>query len=61
MTFLGFNIEKVTGNLIDEQTGKILKKEIMEPTLYRGQKTLFNGLEGQPGVNLSEKFEQLSR
>ena len=61
MTFLGFNIEKVTGNLIDEQTGKILKKQIMEPTLYPGQPTLYNGLDGQPGVNLSEKFEQLSR
>jgi hypothetical protein len=53
MTFLGFNIEKVTGNLIDEQTGKILKKRIMEPTLYDGQETLYNGLDGQPGVNLA--------
>jgi hypothetical protein len=46
MTFLGFNIEKVTGNLIDEQTGKILKKEIMEPTIHDRQETLYNGLDG---------------
>ncbi|XP_071137105.1 E3 ubiquitin-protein ligase rnf213-alpha-like [Mytilus edulis] len=64
MTFLGFNIEKATGNLVDDQTGESLEDKIMEPTpehRHDRQRTLFNGLNSQPGVNLSENFDKLSR
>lgn len=61
MTFLGFNIEKATGNLIDDQTGESLEDQIMDPTLDQRQRTLYNGLNSQPGVNLSENFDKLSR
>ncbi|XP_060597648.1 E3 ubiquitin-protein ligase rnf213-alpha-like, partial [Ruditapes philippinarum] len=33
-TFLGFYIEKSSGNLIDQQTGKVLERGIMTPNLY---------------------------
>ncbi|CAC5380698.1 RNF213 [Mytilus coruscus] len=61
MTFLGFNIEKATGNLVDDQTGESLEDQIMDPTLDNRQPTLYNGLNSQPGVNLSENFDKLNR
>lgn len=60
MTFLGFIIDKNTGNLIDEQTGESLEDGIMKPTLTEIQPTLYNGLIRQ-SVNLSKKFASLSR
>ncbi|VDI52691.1 Hypothetical predicted protein, partial [Mytilus galloprovincialis] len=60
MTFLGFIIDKKTGNLIDEQTGKSLEDGIMEPTLTEDQPTLYHGLIRQ-SVNLSKKFDSLLR
>ncbi|XP_052086034.1 E3 ubiquitin-protein ligase RNF213-like [Mytilus californianus] len=53
MTFLGFNIEKGTGNLIDLQTKEVLEKNIME-------KNLFDALI-RNRVNLSENFDSLPR
>ncbi|KAL3881508.1 hypothetical protein ACJMK2_027940, partial [Sinanodonta woodiana] len=34
ITFLGFNIERSTGNLIDQQTGRVLETAIMPKKLY---------------------------
>ncbi|XP_052062678.1 E3 ubiquitin-protein ligase rnf213-alpha-like isoform X2 [Mytilus californianus] len=53
MTFLGFNIEKRTGNLVDLQTGTVLEKGIM-------QKNLFDALQRNK-VNLAENFDALKR
>ena len=33
-TFLGFHIDRQTGNLIDQQTGTVLEKGIMAQNLY---------------------------
>ncbi|CAC5422256.1 RNF213 [Mytilus coruscus] len=60
VTFLGFNIQRNTGNLIDEQTKELLQERIMEPTFTEYQRTLYNGLESQH-VNLSENFDELTR
>ncbi|XP_052062680.1 E3 ubiquitin-protein ligase rnf213-alpha-like isoform X2 [Mytilus californianus] len=53
MTFLGFNIEKGSGNLVDQQTRKVLEEAIM-------QHTLFDALD-RNRVNLSENFDALPR
>ncbi|XP_071122875.1 E3 ubiquitin-protein ligase RNF213-like [Mytilus edulis] len=53
MTFLGFNIEEKTRNLIDLQTKEILEKNIME-------KSLFDAL-SRNKVDLSENFDALPR
>ncbi|XP_071172243.1 E3 ubiquitin-protein ligase RNF213-like [Mytilus edulis] len=53
MTFLGFNIERRSGNLIDHQTRKVLEQQIMTPEL-------FDALE-KNDVNLAENFDNLKR
>ena len=53
MTFLGFNIDSKTGNLIDLQTKNVLEKKIM-------QTTLFDALVRNK-VNLAENFDVLPR
>lgn len=53
MTFLGFNIENKTGNLVDPQTGTILEAEIMPKNL---QKALIKN-----GVPINEIFDNLAR
>lgn len=55
MTFLGFNIDKATGNLIGTQDGKeyVLKSNIMD-------KRLIEAL-ARNRVNLNETFDNLSR
>ncbi|CAG2252471.1 RNF213 [Mytilus edulis] len=53
MTFLGFNIERGSGNLVDQQTGNVLEAAIMQPNL-------FDALVGNR-VNLSENFDALPR
>ncbi|XP_060597666.1 E3 ubiquitin-protein ligase rnf213-alpha-like [Ruditapes philippinarum] len=53
LTFLGFNIEKRTGNLIDHQTGRILERGMMK-------RDLFNALVNN-NVPLQENFDMLRR
>ncbi|VDI80191.1 Hypothetical predicted protein, partial [Mytilus galloprovincialis] len=53
MTFLGFNIERRSGNLIDHQTRTVLEQEIITPNL-------FDALE-RNSVNLAENFDSLQR
>ena len=53
MTFLGFNIDRRTGNLIDLQTRAVLEERIM-------QKNLFDALIRNK-VNLAENFDALPR
>ena len=53
MTFLGFNIDRRTGNLIDLQTRAVLEEGIM-------QQNLFDALI-RNRVNLAENFDALPR
>ncbi|XP_041350668.1 E3 ubiquitin-protein ligase rnf213-alpha-like [Gigantopelta aegis] len=53
MTFLGFNINRHTGDLIDQQTGKVLERRIMPRNL---QTCLHSNK-----VPLNENFDQLQR
>ncbi|XP_061196022.1 E3 ubiquitin-protein ligase rnf213-alpha-like [Saccostrea echinata] len=53
MTFLGFNISKMNRNLVDNQTGQILERNIMTPHLW-------DALIGNR-VPLQENFEDLNR
>ncbi|CAC5418278.1 RNF213 [Mytilus coruscus] len=53
MTFLGFNIDRRTGNLIDLQTKNVLEEGIM-------QQNLFDAL-SRNRVNLAENFDALPR
>ncbi|XP_063404431.1 E3 ubiquitin-protein ligase rnf213-alpha-like [Mytilus trossulus] len=53
MTFLGFNIDRRTGNLIDLQTRNVLEEGIM-------QQNLFDALV-RNRVNLAENFDSLPR
>jgi len=53
MTFLGFNIDRRTGNLIDLQTRTVLEEGIM-------QQNLFDALI-RNRVNLAENFDALPR
>jgi hypothetical protein len=53
ITFLGFNIDKQTGNLIDHQTRAVLKEKIMSPQLFESL--------NRQGVNLLENFDNLTR
>ena len=52
-TFLGFNIDKESRNLIDQQTGQVLENDIMTRDLYG--KLLHNE------VPLHENFDALNR
>lgn len=52
-TFLGFNIDRASGDLIDLQTKAILEKRIMDRNLYDA--LISNG------VNLRENFDALKR
>ena len=36
ITFVGFSVNKTTGDLIDPTTGGVLEKSIMSPHLYSG-------------------------
>lgn len=56
MTFLGFNIDKETGNLIDEETEK--ERKILEENIM--DKDLFETLQRNK-VNLEENFDDLPR
>ena len=53
MTFLGFNIDRSTGNLTDLQTRAVLEEGIM-------QQDLFDALI-KNSVNLTENFDALPR
>ncbi|XP_041354620.1 E3 ubiquitin-protein ligase rnf213-alpha-like [Gigantopelta aegis] len=53
MTFLGFNIDRQTGDLIDQQTGIVLERRIMPQNL---QTCLHSNK-----VPLNENFDQLQR
>ncbi|KAL3881514.1 hypothetical protein ACJMK2_027946, partial [Sinanodonta woodiana] len=53
ITFLGFNIERNTGNLIDQQTKRVIETAIMPQNLY--DSLLCNG------VPISEDFDSLPR
>jgi hypothetical protein len=53
MTFLGFNIDKKTGHLVDQQTKTILEQRIMHPDLYMALV--------RNNVNLAENFDDLPR
>ena len=53
MTFLGFNIDRRTGNLIDLQTRDILEQRIMDTGLYDALV--------RNRVNLAENFDILPR
>jgi hypothetical protein len=52
-TFIGFNIEKKTKNLVDIQTGNILQKQTMTDELY--DQLVMNK------VPIQENFDELSR
>ena len=53
MTFLGFNIDKKNGHLVDQQTKTILEQRIMHPDLYMALV--------RNNVNLAENFDDLPR
>ncbi|KAK3096790.1 hypothetical protein FSP39_003301 [Pinctada imbricata] len=53
LTFLGFNINRQSGDLVDTQTGQVLERAIMQNTL---QQALHRNR-----VNLSENFDGLPR
>ncbi|KAL3881537.1 hypothetical protein ACJMK2_027969, partial [Sinanodonta woodiana] len=53
LTFVGFNIEQLTGNLVDLQTGSVLEKAIMARHLYKGLV--------RNRAPIQENFDSLSR
>ncbi|ESO94720.1 hypothetical protein LOTGIDRAFT_232244 [Lottia gigantea] len=53
MTFLGFNIDRNTGNLVDQQNGQIIKPNLMPKNLY-------DSLD-RNRAPLNENFQQLPR
>ncbi|KAL3881536.1 hypothetical protein ACJMK2_027968, partial [Sinanodonta woodiana] len=53
MTFVGFNIDRNTGNLVDHQTRRVLENDIMSAKLYKGLE--------KNGVPIQEDFDHLSR
>ncbi|XP_067673877.1 E3 ubiquitin-protein ligase rnf213-alpha-like [Haliotis asinina] len=53
MTFLGFNIDRQTGNMVDQQTGRVLEKNLVPKPL---QKALTRNR-----VNMNENFDQMQR
>ncbi|XP_046556283.1 E3 ubiquitin-protein ligase rnf213-alpha-like [Haliotis rubra] len=53
MTFLGFNINRQTGNMVDQQTGRVLERNLVPKPL---QKALIRNK-----VNMNENFEQMKR
>lgn len=53
MTFLGFNIDKQTGNLVDARTGILLEEGLMKRDLQ-------DALEVN-GVPINENFDILQR
>ncbi len=53
LTFLGFNIDEETGNLLDPRTQDVLKEHIIEKPLYDGLLGNF--------IDLQENFDDLAR
>ena len=53
LTFLGFYIDRKTRNLLDQETNRVLEREIMTQELQHG---LYSN-----GVPLEEKFDNLPR
>ncbi|CAC5415233.1 RNF213 [Mytilus coruscus] len=53
MTFLGFDIDRKSGDLTDQQSGKILEKSIITTMLF--------DILVKNGVNLNENFDKLPR
>ncbi len=53
MTFLGFNIDRQTGDMLDPQTNTVLEKNIIKRDLLEALRRNF--------VNLNEKFDDLPR
>lgn len=53
MTFLGFNIDRQTGNLVDAQTGRVLEAGIMQRNLQDALK--------RNRVPINENFDGLPR
>ena len=53
MTFLGFNINRHTGDLIDPETHTVLERNIMKKDLWDALKRNF--------VDLNENFDDLPR
>ncbi|XP_052817087.1 E3 ubiquitin-protein ligase rnf213-alpha-like [Mya arenaria] len=52
-TFLGFLLDRKTGNLKDIQTGEVLKQSIVTPNLYDGL--------ARNGVQVQDQFDKLGR
>ncbi|XP_046558704.1 E3 ubiquitin-protein ligase RNF213-like [Haliotis rubra] len=53
MTFLGFNIDRQTGNMVDQQTGSVLERNLVPKPL---QEALIRNR-----VNINENFDQMQR
>ncbi|XP_048239631.1 E3 ubiquitin-protein ligase rnf213-alpha-like [Haliotis rufescens] len=53
MTFLGFNIDRQTGNMVDQQTQKVLERNLVPKPL---QEALIRNR-----VNINENFDQMQR
>ncbi|XP_071112725.1 E3 ubiquitin-protein ligase rnf213-alpha-like isoform X2 [Haliotis cracherodii] len=53
MTFLGFNIDRQTGNMVDQQTGRVLERNLVPKPL---QEALIRNR-----VNINENFDQMQR
>lgn len=53
MTFLGFDIDRKSGDLRDQQSGTILEKSIIRTDLF--------DILVRNGVNLNENFDKLPR
>lgn len=53
MTFIGFNINRIDGNLVDQQTGQVLEKNIISNQLWVALQ--------RNGVPLQENFNVLTR
>lgn len=53
MTFLGFNIDQKTGDLVDAESGSVLEATIMRKHLQQALK--------RNNVPINENFDDLSR
>lgn len=53
MTFLGFNIDQKTGDLVDAESGSVLEAAIMRKHLQQALK--------RNNVPINENFDNLSR
>ncbi|XP_053396017.1 E3 ubiquitin-protein ligase rnf213-alpha-like [Mercenaria mercenaria] len=58
-TFLGFNIQKASGNLIDQQTGNVLEESIMQSNLYEALER--NHVPLQEHFNLIPREEKIKK